>query len=332
MFPPLVAFAQWFRKHRTWPDGTYYSSGWGCGMDNQPRVAEGYDERFDHGHMSWVDTTLQQILADRLLVKMGEVLGRTGEVSDLSDEAERLTHLVNQQLWNETEAFYFDRYRDGSLSSVKTIGAFWALLAEVVPPERLDRFISHLQNPREFNRPHRIPSLSADHPDYDNATGDYWLGGVWSPTNYMVLRGLNLVNEDSLAHEIAVNHLQNVVEAFKKTGTVWENYAPESSDQGKPAKPHFVGWTGLSPIAILLEDVLGLRADASHQELLWDVRLLETHGVSAYPFGRDTVIRLRCEARRSVHEEPIIEADANRRVTLIVRWASGEKTIDLGPE
>jgi hypothetical protein len=147
----------------------------------------------------------------------------------------------------------------------------------------------------------------------------------------MALRGLSYVNEDALAHEIAVNHLLNVVETFKKTGTVWENYAPESANQGNPAKPNFVGWTGLSPIAIFLEYVLGLRADASHQKLLWDVRLLEALGVSAYPLGRDTVVDLRCEARRSLDEEPVIEVDTNRPLTLIVRWACGEKTVQILP-
>ena len=300
-------------------------------MDNQPRLPEGFDDKFDHGYMSWVDTTLQQILSDRLLLKMADEVGRAGEIADLREEASTLGRFVNQHLWDEREGFYFDRFRDGKLSSVKTIGAYWALLAGVVPLERMERFIDHLRNPREFNRPHRIPSLPADHPAYDKQTGNYWLGGVWAPTNYMVLRGLSHVNEDSLAHEIAVNHLLNVVETFKKTGTVWENYAPESANQGNPAKPDFVGWTGLSPIAILLEYVVGLRADAAHRKLLWDVRLLETHGVSSYPLGSDTLVDLKCEARRSMNEEPLIEADSNRPLTLIVRWASGEKTLDIQP-
>ena len=331
VFPALVAFGQWFKRYRSWPDGTYYSSGLGCGMDNQPRLPEGFDDKFDHAHMSWVDTTLQQILSDRLLLKMADELGRTDEIADLREEAPALSRLVNQHLWDEREGFYFDRLRDGKLSSVKTVGAYWALLAGIVPTERMERFLDHLKNPREFNRPHRIPSLSADHPAYDKQTGNYWLGGVWAPTNYMVLRGLSHVNEDSLAHEIAVNHLQNVVGTFNSTGTVWENYAPESASQGNPAKPDFVGWTGLSPIAILLEYVLGLRADAAHRKLLWDVRLLEAHGVSGYPLGSDTVLDLKCEARHSVSEEPLIEAGANRPLTLTVRWARGEKTLDIHP-
>ena len=41
VFPALVAYAQWWKLNRTWKDGTYWSSGWGTGMDNMPRVPEG---------------------------------------------------------------------------------------------------------------------------------------------------------------------------------------------------------------------------------------------------------------------------------------------------
>ena len=31
IFAPLVAFHQWLRAYRTWPDGSYWSTGWGWG-------------------------------------------------------------------------------------------------------------------------------------------------------------------------------------------------------------------------------------------------------------------------------------------------------------
>lgn len=331
VFPPLVAYTQWFRKYRTWPDGTYFSSGWGCGMDDQPRVPPGYHESFDHGHLSWIDTTLQQILANRVLLRMAEELGRTAEIADMQEEVETLSRFVNTHLWDEQAAYYFDRRRDGSLSGVKTIGAYWAMLAEMIPQERIDAFIGHLKNTAEFNRPHRVPTLSADHPKYEPKTGRYWLGGVWAPTNYMVLRGLTQVDEHALAHEIALNHLQNVIEVFKQTGTLWENYAPESASQGSPAMPDFVGWSGLPPIAVLFEYAFGLRPEAAQHTLIWDVRLLEAHGVENYPLGPGTLLNLRCSERDSATQEPAIEATANQPVTLLLKWGRGEKTLHIRP-
>lgn len=49
---------------------------------------------------------------------------------------------------------------------------------------------------------------------------------------------------------------------FRETGTLWENYAPEYAGRGHPAKPDFVGWTGVSAITIPIEYVVGLRLDA----------------------------------------------------------------------
>jgi hypothetical protein len=332
VFPVLCAYHQWLRAYRTWPDGSYWSTGWSCGMDNQPRLPGGgryADPEHYHGRMTWVDATLQQILSARLLAEMGQALGARAEVDEMRGEAARLGRLANDHLWNAADRFYCDRFDDGALSRVKSVGGYWALLAGVVPPARLAPFLAHLEDPRAFKRPHRVPSLSADHPSYD-PRGGYWKGAVWAPTTYMVLRGLTAVGRDALAHEIARNHLDNVVAVYQKTGTVYENYAPESAAPGTPAKPDFVGWTGLPPIAVLLEYVFGLRPDAPAGRLLWDVRLTDAHGVRRYPFGPDASIDLACDARRAPTEPPRVQATATAPVEIEVRWAGGSRVMKVG--
>jgi hypothetical protein len=333
VFPVLLAYHRWLRRHRTWRDGTYWTSGLGSGMDNQPRLPQrpaadaGWPERLTyHGHAVWIDACLQQILSADLLLRMAEILCRSQEVADLREERDRLSATVNKRLWDEDSAFYHDELADGRLSEVRTIGAYWALLAGVVPPERISSFVGHLQDPNGFGRPHRVPSLSADHPEYD-PDGGYWLGGVWPPTEYMVLRGLDRAGYDSLAHEIAREDLDHVVKVYRDTGTLCENYAPERTAQGNQAKGDFVGWSGLAPIAGLLEYVIGLRADAPSGRLLWDVRLLEGHGVTNYPFGRDGAVDLFCAARDSATEEPRVEVSATVPLELVIRWGGGENRL-----
>ena len=143
----------------------------------------------------------------------------------------------------------------------------------------------------------------------------------------MVLRGLTQVNENDLAHEIALNHVENVVQVFRDTNTLWENYAPEKSAPGKPAKDNFVGWSGLGPIAVLLEYVLGIRADVPQNQIVWDVRLLEEHGVKQYPFGTDGVLDLYCACRNSGEAEPQITVKSNVPVSILVHWAGQHKLI-----
>jgi len=335
VFPVLRAYHQWLRAYRTWPDGSYWSTGWGCGMDNQPRLPAHTagtpyaDPEHYHGRMTWVDTTLQQILSARLLAEMGRALGADADVADMREETVRLGRFVNDRLWSDADHFYCDRFDDGVLNHVKSVGGYWALLAGVVPPARLGPFLAHLEDPRAFKRPHRVPSLSADHPAYD-VHGGYWKGAVWAPTTYMVLRGLTAVGRDALAHEIARNHLDNVVAVFQRTGTVHENYAPESAAPGTPSKPNFVGWTGLPPIAVLLEYVFGLRPDAPARRLLWDVRLTDAHGVRRYPLGPDVSIDLSCAARRAPADPPHVEATATHPVEVEVRWAGGSRVLKVG--
>ncbi|MBO7748771.1 hypothetical protein I8J29_31835 [Paenibacillus sp. MWE-103] len=333
VFPVLAAYHRWLRAYRTWPDGGYWSSGWGAGMDNQPRMPAELPyqaDEFYHGHLVWVDACLQQLLSARLVLLMAGLLGRAEDVRDFAAESERLARFVDEKLWDEETAFYHDLKPDGGRLGMKSIGAYWALIAGAVPNARLARFAAHLENPSEFNRPHRIPSLSADDPNYQ-PQGDYWRGGVWMPTNYMVLRGLSGHGRDALAHEIARGHVGHVADVLRRTGTIWENYAPESIAQGVPAKPDFVGWSGLAPIAVLLEYVFGLRADAAEGRLVWDVRLLEEHGVDRYPFGPEGVLELSCQARRSAGEKPAITVRGSVPVTLVLRWAGGEETIRVAP-
>ncbi len=325
IFYPLLAYHKWLQLNRTWRDGSYWSTGLACGMDNQPRVQEGYSEHTSHGHAVWVDTCIHMVMSARILIEMGKIIGTEKDTDWLYEEAERLTKLINEKLWCEEDAFYYDLWRGDVLSRVKSIGAYWALLAGIVPEERLERFVAHLENPAEFNRFHRIPTLSADHPAYD-AEGGYWRGSVWAPTNYMVLKGLEKVGKYRMAYEIAENHLRNVVEVFRNTGTVWENYAPEKAVPGNPAKSDFVGWTGLTPIAVLFEYVFGIRADSRKNQITWDVNRTERHGVQNYPFRGGTVDLL-CEKRSAAEQEPQITVRSDIPVTVIVRWNGEEKTL-----
>jgi hypothetical protein len=326
IFPVLLANYQWYNDYRSWPDGTYFSSGWGCGMDNQPRLPEGYNHAFSHGHMSWIDATLQEIFAGKILIQMAQVLDRQDDVKEIEKEISDLTVFVNSKMWDPVKALYVDRYKDGSLSNVKTIGTYWALLADVVPQKELPRFLGHLSDTNEFNRPHRIPSLSADNPVYDKE-GGYWRGAVWAMTNYSVLRGLSKTGEDSLAYEIASNHLDNVLRVFNEKHIIWENYSPEFS-RGS-GRENFVGEGGLTGTAILFENIFGIRSDVPARTIVWDIRLTDEFGVNKYPFGKTGMVDLFCPKRKNLSEEPKIKVKSNIPFRLQLTWSGGTKTFDV---
>jgi len=326
VFIPLLAYYRWLKIYRCWPDGSYYSSGWGCGMDNQPRIPPGFDPRFSHGFMSWIDTTLQQIFAGKTLIKMAKELGNDSEVNDISHEIRYLTDYVNNKMWDPKINFFKDRFRDGSLSNVKSIASYWALLAEIVPENQIKPFLSHLENPNEFSRSHRVPTLSADDSAY-NSNGGYWCGGVWAPTTYMVLRGLTKYNKDSLAYKIAINHLDNVVKVFNQTGSLWENYAPDKV-KGNDTKD-MVGWTGLVPISILFEYVFGIRPNVPEDTIVWDIRMTDEFGIDKYPFKQHGLIKFWCAKREKLTDRPKIKIQSNVPFTLKLIWDGGSKLIKI---
>ena len=138
--------------------------------------------------------------------------------------------------------------------------------------------------------------------------------------------GLNRCGYFTLAHEIACDYLKNVVEVFNQSGTLYENYAPESAAHGTPAKKDFVGWTGLAPISILFEYVFGIQPDAMNRRITWRVSLTERHGICGYRLG-DATVDLICEARDSAEDEPIITVKSDLPVTVDIIWGENTRTV-----
>jgi hypothetical protein len=329
VFPALMAYYLWWKDWRTWPDGSYWTSGLGSGMDNQTRVP---DSHWHHRHHAWADATMQQALNSRLLLRMAEIINRHDFDALLEAEYAHLDDVVNTLMWDEATGFYYDVAPDGTRVKTMSIGAYWGLFAGVIPENRAKRMVAHLDNPVLFNRPHRIPSQAANSPNggYKD-DGCYWLGGVWAPTNYMVLQALTERNDDDLAYAIARNHLENVCEVFHETGTLWENYAPECASEGNPARGDFVGWTGLSAISIPIEYLVGLRPQTARNRLLWDVRLVERHGVKNYPLGENNTVDLICDERDDDMVAPVLNIRTDDPFTLEVRWHDHRVVVQVAP-
>lgn len=330
IFPVLCAYYKWLKLNHTWRNGMYWSSGWGTGMDNMPRVKNEYSMIYSHGHMIWLDTNLQQLFIANLLLEMGFYLERWQEIEELEDEANLLKTYIRENLWDEETGFLYDQYADGSLSKTKGIGAYWALYSDVLNEEQMKRLVAELNNPETFKCPYRVPSLSADNPRY-KANGRYWQGGIWPGTNYMVINGLIEKGFRKEAHDIALNHYNQIFRVFQKTGTFWEYYAPEADEPGFMARKEFVGWTGLAPIAGLIEHIIGIRGDFVQKQITWDLNLTEANGIERYPFGPDGLISFKAKARRSASEKPSIEIESNVAFELTVLYGNKKEVFNVIP-
>ena len=198
-----------------------------------------------------VDFSAQMAMYALQLRTMAEMIGQTQDMPYYEDIHSRVAEALNEKCWNEADGFYYDLGYDQQVVR-RHIGMYWALLGEIVPEDRMERFLAHLRDPDEFYRRTPLPALSAADPDYVG-WGDYWLGGVWAPTVYMVLKGLSANGKDELAKDLAQKVYASVAEVFEATDTFWENYAPDLVAYGMPAKKDFCGWTALIPIAVYKE-------------------------------------------------------------------------------
>ena len=170
--------------------------------------------------------------------------------------------------------------------------------------------------------------MPANHEKYQ-ADGRYWEGGVWAPTNYMIIKGLQRNGLHKEAFDLAQKHHHQVAEVFKKTNTFFEYYAPESTEPGLLARPDFIGWTGLVPVSILFESIFGINPNFLKKTIDWHVNLTDEHGIDRYPIGPEGMLSLKCAARSSVKQRPSIEITSNLELKLLLSWDGGSESVQI---
>ncbi len=326
--PVLEMYVEWLETGRKKPEAVhqlYWSNSLGSGMDNTPRSGSG-----------WVDMSAQMVLQYNDLAAMCRQLGQLDKADKFRARAEAIAKKINKYMWNEDDGLYYDVDDNGDQVKWKTVGCFWPLLAGITNKHQESKLIANLKDPKSFWRKNVFPALAADQKYYE-PTGGYWKGGVWPPTNYAIIRGLTLRGYEDFALEAATRHLDSMARVFEDTGTVWELYAPDmdrlgSGHQGEhgdhQARPDFVGWTACGPIALLIENIIGIRPDGVKNELTWNLTRTDRHGINNLRFGNVTA-SLICKKQNSNLSAPIIDVMTDHDFVLIVKWAKGTKKFKL---
>lgn len=316
VYPALCAYHLWLKKNRTWKNGSYWSTGWGCGMDNQKRNEIEIDSdmafEFHHNWLSWLDATTQALLSAQCISKIAHLINE--DATEFESESSLLLEYIENDMWCPERKFFFDIDRYGKRCDVIGIAAFWTLLCDGIDEEKKKSLIYYLNDEKHFNRLHRVPTLSASDSNFD-PKGAYWNGGVWSPTTYMVIQGLKKCNQNKLANDIAHNHFKHVLEVFKNTNTFWELYAPDYTAQGSGgydagnegkeylARPNFVGWSGIAPIALLLEHILGVEYNAINNTLYITNSFDYEFEIKRYPISLNKCIDIKVLPKNNHNKE-----------------------------
>ncbi len=325
-----LLFLSWRRLINTGgAAGLYYQTQYGSGFDNTPNGNDGngINNRFNIGEtnwnssdkfrdmrrLGWVELTAQMAQAFESLGKLYALIGREGKAAYYEKRAKETAQVINEVAWDDADKFYYNVEFDGSFrqasgTKVKSLGNFWVLAAGVSPRDRAEYMLNHLRDQNKFWTKMPFPTLSKDHPWFQggDSRGRYWLGGVWAPTNYMVIEGIYRYGDLDLARRAVENYLKFMDRTSDNSqhNSLMEVYDPETGKRslnadGAESKDDFVGWTGLGPVAMLIENYLGFRVNGIEKSLLWDLKIMERHGIENLRVGIDNYVDIIASAKNS---------------------------------
>jgi hypothetical protein len=322
VWEPLVRYYGALKYYLTQGNGLYVTD-W-ASMDNSTR-----NPYLKDGGCG-VDISAEMVLFGNQLAEIATVLNKPTDAAKYRKEAAITKKKINELMWDDKESFYYDLTVDGEKIKIKTVAAFWPLLAGVADAKMAKGLVAELNNPETFNRKHRVPTLAANEKGYD-PMGGYWKGAVWAPINTMVVKGLETSGYNTLAKEIAMNHLDNVVKIFKTTGTVWENYSPDSLScgyhEGRKIRDEFVGWTGIGPIRYFIEYAIGIKANALTNTIDWKIGSKKRVGVEKFWFNNNTVSLV--SSAVDANGNRVVKVKSEKPFTLKVSGANTSKTVKI---
>lgn len=321
----LKNYYQSLKKYIRQGNGLYMTD-W-ASMDNSPRNI------ILKGGGTGIDISSEMVLFARNMAEIARVLGKYRDILYFENDAEKLSAIVNKLMWDKKINFYVDLTLDGKQVGTKTVAAFWTLLAGIASSKQAAYLVDQLQNPNTFGRLNPVPTLSADEYGYASY-GNYWCGSVWAPTNTMVVYGLEKYGYPKLAYEIAMKHLRLVTKVYKETGTIWENYSPDSVTyglhaNGKQVEKDFVGWSGIGPIMYLIKYAIGLSANSIRNEIIWTIHSSQKVGCKNFRFNNNIVTLIAEPVERQNRKSTKVQVIAERAFNLQIRKGENIMKINI---
>lgn len=304
IMPILQRYYTWLEKSFKAPNGLYRVPLAATGMPNSPREKAAY----------FVDFNAAMAINALYMSALGDILND----KDIGFQYKRnyfsLKTRINSHMWNNDDGFYYDIDENERQINVKTIAAFWPLLAEIPNEERAEALVARLSDPETFGTENPFPSLSADSEFYDKR-GMGFRGSVLPHLTYMVIKGLEKYNQWELARDCAIRHLYFILDSAHSNGEtkqiLWDAYQPQN--EGKAVWPEKKNWprpqhlafTGLSTVALIIENIIGLSVSLPRKTVDWIIPNLEIMGIENMSLKRNMVTILSNKSGRGweIHME-----------------------------
>lgn len=252
----------YYYHHRHEATGLYYwQTDLAIGVDNDPST-------FFRPHKSSGSIYLNTMMYRELLamVYLCERLNLEETSRQYQHFADGLKAAIREHCWDERDGFYYsvdlnllpvdpDQVLHQNMPRdwpclIQRIGVwsgFMAMWAGVATPEQAERMVAeHFQDPKTFNAPYGIRSLSKMEKMYNlKASGNpsSWLGPIWGIANYLTFRGLVNYGYEEEARQLAIKTIYLFGRDLERFGELHEYYEPEN---GEPIlNPGFQNWNYL---------------------------------------------------------------------------------------
>lgn len=196
----------------------------------------------------------------RMAAKLGDGISQTW----LGAEADRVTALIAEKLYDPAHGYYMNRHWDGTFSPVKTLTIFFPLLAGFPDEAVRERLRSALLDPKQFWGDNLVPTVSRDDPAYRDGVdgnGNYWRGNCWPPTTYMCWLAAREAGWYDVSAMIAEKVAAQFMQYWTPLGHSYENYPAEGAVDHSRIYPggawggreiRYV-WSAMMPLCLLEE-------------------------------------------------------------------------------
>jgi len=228
LFPRLEAYITFNLDNRRDSNGTYknllfWHGAYEAGMDHEQTFCPGKagdlikDCRSDHYA---VDFTAYMIWECQALSDIATVIGMTHRAQYWNNTATVIRTDMIKYLWDGDSQFFYDRYFNGTMMTIKTVAGFYPLLASGMP-EKYIKGMATMLKAKDFATAVPIPTVGVFTDDFSS---DLDRGPMWEQQNFYVIRGLRKYGRNQEADALKAVTLEVVRHYYEQWGAVFEFY------------------------------------------------------------------------------------------------------------
>lgn len=263
MYPQLVKYHEWWYQHRDHnqnglcefgsTDGTRIAAAWESGMDNAVRfdkakILKTSDHAWSFDQES-VELNAYLYAEKEFLAELSEILSLKEESLAWKKEATELLSEIRNTFYDKETGYFYDKaINSNDLIKVQGPEGWTPLWTEIANREEAIAVKNAMMNESKFNTYIPLPTLAADHPEFNPLKG-YWRGPVWLDQFYFGVKALRKYGFNQEANQL-LEKLLNNAEGLIEDGPIHENYHPMT---GKGLNARNFSWSA-AHILMLLRD------------------------------------------------------------------------------